>query len=71
MEKKFTSVSLPKQLVDKIKDFIKDTGFTSVSSFVEYIMREIISEKQSVKNKKVSKKEVEDIEDKLRNLGYL
>ncbi len=71
MEKKrFTTVSIPKPLADKAMDMIKNTGFTSLSSFVEYVLRELVSEKEAKKEEK-NRKEVKDLEDKLRSLGYL
>ena len=42
-EKKYTTVSIPKPLYDKIKELIKDTGFTSVSDYVTYVLREIVA----------------------------
>lgn len=66
---KFTTVSIPKPLANKMKKLIEKTGFTSLSSFVEYILREIASE--NGKNTDKTKNEAENVEDKLRRLGYL
>ncbi len=44
-ETKFTSVSIPVPLFEKAKKQIDGTGFTSVSSYVGYILREVIAEK--------------------------
>ena len=38
-----TTVSIPKPLAEKIKNRIKGTGFNSVSSYVTYILREVMS----------------------------
>ncbi len=38
-EKKFTTVSIPAPLFKKIEERIKGTGFTSVSSYVTYVLR--------------------------------
>ncbi|MCL4398917.1 ribbon-helix-helix domain-containing protein [Candidatus Parvarchaeota archaeon] len=69
MERKFTTVSIPKPLADKANDMIKKTGFTSLSSFVEYLLRELVSEGGS--SKKHNRHELASVEDKLRNLGYM
>ncbi len=45
-EKKFTSVSIPVPLFRKVEERIKGTGFTSVSSYVTYVLREIIAEEE-------------------------
>lgn len=70
MEKKYTTVSLPVPLHSKIKDLIKDTGFTSVSDFVTYVMREIVYEENEAK-KSVKPGEKEQIKSRLRSLGYI
>ncbi|MEM0144032.1 MAG: ribbon-helix-helix domain-containing protein [Candidatus Parvarchaeum sp.] len=71
-EQKFTTVSIPKPLADKVKKFTEKTGFTSLSSFVEYILREIVSESSEGKDGKKEKDDsVLDLEDKLRRLGYM
>jgi Arc/MetJ-type ribon-helix-helix transcriptional regulator len=42
-EKKYTTISIPTPLAEKIKKRIKGTGFTSLSSYVTYVLREVIS----------------------------
>lgn len=61
---KFTTVSLPAPLIKKVKEKIKGTGFTSISSFVEYVLRELVTGKSKGKD-------TERVKDKLRALGYL
>ncbi len=59
-------------MADKAKKFIGETGFTSLSSFVEYLLREIVSESsEENKGKKGKDEKVLDLEDKLRRLGYM
>ena len=41
----FTSISIPMQLFQKVEKHIADTGFPSVSSYVAFILREVLSEK--------------------------
>jgi Arc/MetJ-type ribon-helix-helix transcriptional regulator len=70
MEKnKFTSVSLPIELIEKIKKRIKGTGFTSVSSFVEYVMREIVA--QDAGKEPFTKDDEKRVKERLRALGYM
>ena len=66
----FTTVSIPKPLAEKVKKIIEKTGFTSLSGFVEYILREIVSEEKSGFGKH-SKEDVRGVEEKLRRLGYM
>jgi hypothetical protein len=69
---KFTSVSIPIPLFKKIEDRIDGTGFTSVSSYVTYILREIIAnEDQKRGDEPFSKEDENRVKDRLRALGYL
>ena len=36
---RYTTVSIPVTLYRRIRELIKDTGFTSVSQFVIYVLR--------------------------------
>ena len=65
---KFTSVSIPEPLFNKIKRKIKDTGFSSVSSYVTFILREIDIELEEKKEK--GKLNQEGIMERLEKLGY-
>ncbi len=40
---KYTSVSIPTPLFEKVKERIEGTGFSSVSSYVAYVLREVLS----------------------------
>ena len=69
-KRNFTTVSIPKPLADKAKKFIAETGFTSLSSFVEYLLREIVSERSGSRKTQV-KEDTKGVEEKLRRLGYM
>ena len=74
-ERKFTSVSIPVPLFRKVEERIKGTGFTSVSSYVTYVLREIIAEEESQddddQQQPFSKEDEERVNDRLRALGYI
>jgi len=70
-EKKFTTVSIPTPLAEKIKKQIKGTGFTSLSSYVTYILREVISGIEEESDDAFSKEDEERVKERLRALGYL
>ncbi|KAA0003016.1 MAG: CopG family transcriptional regulator [Thermoplasmata archaeon] len=70
-EKKFTTtVSIPAPLFKKIEERIKGTGFTSVSSYVTYVLRELIAEEEE-EEEPFTKEDEERIKERLRALGYL
>ena len=69
---KFTTVSIPIPLFNKIEERIEDTGFTSVSSYVTYILREIIASKDdNEREEPFTKEDEKKVKDRLRALGYL
>jgi metal-responsive CopG/Arc/MetJ family transcriptional regulator len=73
-DKKFTSVSIPIPLFKKVEARIKGTGFTSVSSYVAYVLREIIAEEESQEDpdkQPFSKEDEERVKNRLRALGYI
>ena len=69
-EKKFTTVSIPTPLFRKIEERIKGTGFTSVSSYVTYVLREVISEEED-DDQPFSEEDEQRVKDRLRALGYM
>ncbi len=69
---KFTSVSIPIPLFNKVQKRIDGTGFTSVSSYVTYILRELIANQDGNESEDpFSKKDEEKVKTRLRALGYL
>ena len=71
-EKKYTTVSIPVQLAENIEKRIKNTGFNSVSSYVTYVLREVLSSLEEEKKEEVfTKEEEEKVKERLRALGYL
>jgi len=69
-EKKFTTVSIPTPLFKKVEERIRGTGFTSVSSYVAYVLREVVSEEES-EAEPFSKEDEQRVKERLRALGYL
>ena len=69
---KYTTVSIPVTLYEKIREMIKDTGFTSVSQFVTYVLREVVASYESEREEAVfTEEDKEKIIEKLKRLGYL
>ncbi len=65
-KRKYTTITIPAPLFGKIKERIKDTGFSSVSDYVTYVLRETMAEMSMVG----TKKERSGVIEKLRALGY-
>ena len=66
--KEFTSVSIPTTLFKKTEKHIENTGFPSVSSYVAFLLRMILSDK---KTSDKSNYETDMIKRRLKELGYL
>jgi Arc/MetJ-type ribon-helix-helix transcriptional regulator len=67
----YGTISLPIPLINKIKERIKDTGFNSVSSYVSFVLREILSSTDKGSKGIMNKKKREEIIKRLKKLGYL
>ena len=70
---KYTTVSIPITLYNRIRRMIEGTGFTSVSQFVTYVLREVIvrMEEEKLKSLGISEEEKREIIERLKRLGYL
>ncbi len=64
---KYTTVSIPEPLNKKLKKLIKNTAFPSVSSFVIFVMREVLTEKTGSS----PLPDREKIRERLKALGYM
>jgi len=66
---RYTTITIPQPLADKVKEVIDGTGFSSVSSFVTYVLRQIMSEAKSPEP--FGKEDEDAVKNRLRALGYL
>ncbi len=67
-------ISLPKEVAEKLKQRVESSGFSSLSSYVTYILRQVISNievEDREKDKKASEEDEEKVKDKLKKMGYL
>lgn len=70
MPKKAT-IKIPKQLYLSLKKQIKGTGFSSVTDFIVYVMRDIAATGKLDSNATLTKEEISEIRKRLKQLGYL
>jgi len=71
-DKKYTTISIPTPLANKIKTQIEGTGFNSLSSYVTFVLRQIISSTEQHEHEAgFTKEDEEKIKERLRNLGYI
>ena len=69
-DKGLSTVSIPAPLFKKIEERIRGTDFSSVSDYVIYVLREIISDEEGG-NESLTEEEQERVKRELRTLGYL
>jgi hypothetical protein len=64
------TLKIPRPIYDKLKKIIEGSGFSSVNEFVVYVLRDLISSGIE-ETGELTKKEVDAIRQRLKNLGYL
>ena len=69
VRKEYTTVSIPKTLYDKVNKQIEGTGFTSVSDYVVFVLRELVTTQKEETS--FDKEDQDKIKERLRSLGYL
>lgn len=63
------TLKIPRNLYDKVKEMIEDTGFNSVTEFNKFVLRDIVS--QGKLSEEELTKDMKSVRERLRNLGYL
>ena len=73
MDKKreYGTVSLPTPLINSVKKKIAGTGIHSVSAYICFILRQIISSPDTKNSNPLDKKTEEEIKGRLKRLGYI
>jgi len=64
----YGTISLPLPLIEKIKEKIKGTGINSVSSYVAFVLRQVLSSPDS---EILNKNTESEIKNRLKKLGYI
>ncbi|MFC4450430.1 ribbon-helix-helix domain-containing protein [Halorussus aquaticus] len=65
----YTTVSIPKDLANRVDETIEGTSFSSTSDLVRFLLRSIVIQHQ--KEGQLTESEFEEITGQLRELGYL
>ena len=71
VKRKYTTVSIPTTLYERIRNIMEGTGFKSVSDYVTYVLREIVAMHEMERMSEPFREDVKRIKEKLRALGYL
>ena len=68
VKRKYTTITIPAPLFDKLTEEIRGTGFSSVSDYVTFVLRELVAE---IREKGGKKGERDAVTAKLKALGYM
>jgi len=70
-QKDKVTIKIPKLLYKNLSEIIEGSGFNSVTEFVVYVLRDLISSRTIQREPSLSKKEIEMVKKRLKSLGYL
>jgi len=70
MEPKVT-LKIPRPLYNRLSLLIDESGFTSVTEFVVYVLRDLVSHTAGEPGENLSADEIEAIRKRLKSMGYL
>jgi len=71
------TIKIPGPLYNRIAKIVAGSGFNSVTDFVVYVLRDLVSTAseadipKTLKDESLSKDEIEAIRKRLKSLGYL
>ena len=65
------TIKIPKPLYSRISEIIVDTGFSSVTDFIVYVLRDVIAMRSVNSSTQLNQSEIESIRQRLKSLGYL
>jgi Arc/MetJ-type ribon-helix-helix transcriptional regulator len=65
------TIKIPRSLYNTLKTRIEGTGFNSVTDFVVYLLRDIVSSGRVDKDIALTKQEIDAIRKRLKPLGYI
>jgi metal-responsive CopG/Arc/MetJ family transcriptional regulator len=65
------TIKIPRPLYDNLNQIIEGSGFNSVTEFIVYVLRDLLSSRTIRKEPALSAKEIEMVKNRLKSLGYL
>lgn len=67
------TIKIPRNLYERLRAIIQDSGFDSVTDFVVYVLRDLVASRshEDRESAYLTPEEIQAIKRRLRNLGYL
>ena len=69
VKRKYTTITIPTKLFEKLQERIRDTGFSSVSDYATYRLRDTLAE-MALSRQKGGRGTNSAVLEKLKALGY-
>jgi metal-responsive CopG/Arc/MetJ family transcriptional regulator len=70
-EKDKVTIKIPRPLYDGLSKILEGSGFNSVTEFIVYVLRDLVSSRSVKKEPSLTKEEIEIVKKRLKSLGYL
>lgn len=64
------TIKIPRELYLKLREIIRDTGFSSVTEFIVFTMRMIATGGEAHSKGKFDERMIEEVRERLKRLGY-
>ncbi|TAH37856.1 MAG: CopG family transcriptional regulator [Planctomycetota bacterium] len=71
LKEKRVTVKIPRPLYRRIQQVIDNSGFSSPTDFIVFVLRDLMGEVENHDREEFSPEELRTIKHKLKNLGYL
>jgi len=65
------TIKIPRELYQRLGEMIRGTGFSSVTEFIVFVMRNLASSGEIKGEDRLTEEEVRAIRERLRRLGYI
>jgi Arc/MetJ-type ribon-helix-helix transcriptional regulator len=65
------TIKIPRPLYNKVQQLIDESGFNSPTDFIVYVLRDVLSQRETDRSERFTPEELAAIKQKLRRLGYL
>jgi metal-responsive CopG/Arc/MetJ family transcriptional regulator len=65
------TIKIPKPLYETLGKIVEESGFNSVTEFIVYVLRDLVSSRSVEKEPSLTKEEIEIVKKRLKSLGYL
>lgn len=65
------TIKIPRELYHRLSEMIEGTGFSSVTEFITFVLRNLASGGNIKEEDKLTEEEVKAVRERLRRLGYL